>query len=128
MCDFKQPQLFRYFLKDCKVYHPIPVHVITRYRCGQSPFCSCDHVVGGQRKAPMDKSQIGQSPLHKTKAPKKKIKQDKTLNFENTIKKTNTQGAQSPFCSCDHVGWGWGWGWGEKSSMDKSPIRQKLQG
>ena len=39
----------------------ISVHVITWYRCGQSTFSSCDHV-GGQRKATMDKSTIGQRP------------------------------------------------------------------
>ena len=38
-----------------KMYNPLSVHVITWSRCGQSPFCSCDHV-GVQRKAPMDKS------------------------------------------------------------------------
>ena len=40
-----------------KVHDPM----ITWYRCGRSTFASCDHV-GGQRKAKMDKSNIGRKP------------------------------------------------------------------
>ena len=62
-----------------KVYDQIfSEHVITWYRCGQSTFSSCDHV-GGQRKAKMDKSTIGQ------KEQRIKIKADKTTKRENIL-------------------------------------------
>ena len=57
-----------------KVYDPM----ITWYRCGQSTFSSCDHL-GGQRKAKMDKSTIGQ------KYQRIKIKADKTPKRENIL-------------------------------------------
>ena len=54
-----------------KVYDPM----ITWYRSGQSTFSSWDHV-GGQRKAKMDKSTIGQ------KSQRIKLKADKTIQKE----------------------------------------------
>ena len=54
----QNPQKRKYFnTPTIKVYDPM----ITRYRCGQSSFTSCDHV-GRQRKAKLDKSTIGQKP------------------------------------------------------------------
>ena len=54
-----------------KVYDPM----ITWYRSGQSTFSSWDHV-GGQRKAKMDKSALGQKPQ------RIKLKADKTIQKE----------------------------------------------
>ena len=55
--------------------------------CGQSTFSSCNHV-GGQRKAKMDKSTIGQKPQGI------KIKVDKTPKRENILILQN-QGVRS---------------------------------
>ena len=60
------------------MYNPISVHVITRYRLGQSTFCSCDHV-SGQTRAQMDKSITGQKPQ------RIKIKVDKSNKTENNL-------------------------------------------
>ena len=103
-----------------KVYVPM----ITWYIGGQSTFSSCDHV-GGQRKAKMDKSAIGQ------KYQRIKLKVDKTSKkrkYFNTPtikvydqKLTWYRGGQSTFSSCDHVGEH------RKAKMDKSSIGQKPQ-
>ena len=61
-----------------KVYNPISVHVITRYRLGQSTFCSCDHV-SRQTRAQMRKSITGQKPQ------RIKIKVDKSNKTENNL-------------------------------------------
>ena len=58
----KTPKRWQYFTNpNIKAHDPISGHVITWYRCGQSTFSSCGHV-GGQRKAKMNKSTIGQQP------------------------------------------------------------------
>ena len=75
----QNPQKRKYFnTPTIKVYDPISLHVITWYRCGQSTFSLCDHV-GGQRKAKMDKSTIGQKPQMI------KIKVDKTPKWGNIL-------------------------------------------
>ena len=61
-----------------KVYDIISVHVITWYRCGQWTFLLCDPE-GGQRKAKMDKSTIGQQPQ------RIRIKADKKPKRENIL-------------------------------------------
>ena len=64
----KTPKKRKYFnTVTIKVYD----YMITWYSGGQSTFSSCDHV-GGQRKAKMDKSAIGQKPQ------RIKLKVDKT--------------------------------------------------
>ena len=71
----QNPQKRKYFnTPTMKVYDPM----ITWYRCGQSTFSSCDHL-GGQRKAKMDKSTIGQ------KYQRIKMKADKTKKRENIL-------------------------------------------
>ena len=66
----KPPKMRKYFnTPTIKVYDPM----ITWYKCGQPTFSSCDDV-GGQRKAKMDKSTIGQKPQ------RLRIKSDKTPN------------------------------------------------
>ena len=96
----------------------------TWYRGGQSTFSWCDHV-GGQRKAKIDKSSIGQ------KYQRKKLKADKTpkkRNYFNTLTIkvydpmiTWYTGGQSTFSSCDHM-------FGQrKAKIHKSAIGQKLQ-
>ena len=117
----KTPQKRKYFnTPTIKVYDPM----ITWYRGKQSTFSSCDHV-GGQRKAKMDKSAIGQKQLTiKLKADKspKKRKYFNTVTikvYDYMI--TWYRGGQSTFSSCDHVG-------GQrKAKMDKSAIGQKPQ-
>ena len=75
----KPPKTRKYFnTPTIKVYNPISVHVITRYRLGQSTFCSCDHV-SGQTRAQMDKSIAGQKPQ------RIKIKEDKSNKTENNL-------------------------------------------
>ena len=71
----QNPQKRKYFnTPTIKVYD----FMITWYKCGQSTFSSCDHV-GGQRKAKMDKSTIGQKPQ------RIKLKADKTPKRENIL-------------------------------------------
>ena len=75
----QNPQKRKYInTPTIKVYDPISIHVITWYRCGQSTFSSCDHV-GGQRKAEIDKSTIGQKPQ------RIKIKANKTPKRRNIL-------------------------------------------
>ena len=109
----------KYFnTKTIKVYDTIFIW----YRGGQSTFSSCDHV-GGQRKAKMDKSAIGQKQrrikLKVDKSPKKR-KYFNTVTikvYDYMI--TWYRGGQSTFSSCDHV-------CGQrKAKMDKSAIGQK---
>ena len=100
-----------------KVYDPM----ITWYRGGQSTFSSCDHV-GGQRKAKMDKSAIGQKPQRIKLNADKTAKKRKYFNTQ-TIKVydpmiTWYRGGQSTFSSCDHVG-------GEKSKNGQKRHRTK---
>ena len=117
----KTPQKRKYFnTPTMKVYVPM----ITWYIGGQSTFSSCDHV-SGQRKAKMDKSNIGK------KYQRIKLKVDKTSKkrkYFNTItikvydqKLTWYRGGQSTFSSCDHVGEQ------RKAKMDKCSIGQKPQ-
>ena len=118
----KSPKKRKYFnTVTIKVYD----YMITWYRGGQSTFSSCDHV-GGQRKAKMDKSAIGQ------KNQRIKLKADKTLQKRKyfntpTVKvydpmNTWYRGGQSTFLSCDHVGRQ------RKAKMDKSAIGQSPKG
>ena len=103
-----------------KVYDPMNIWC----RGGQSTFSSCDHM-GGQRKAKMDKSAIGQKPQ------RIKLKVDKTPQKRKyfntpTIKVyypmiTWYRGGQSTFSLCDYVGSQ------RKAKMDKSAIGQKPQ-
>ena len=68
----KTPQKRQYFnTPTIKVYDPMIIWYIGL----QSTFSSCDHV-GGQRKAKMDKSAIGQKPQ------RIKLKADKTIKKE----------------------------------------------
>ena len=98
------------------------------YRCGQSTFSSCDHM-GGQRKAPMDESNIGQKPqrikIKADKNPKKrKYSNTPTIKVYNPISAhviTWYRCGQSTFSSCGHVGRQ------RKAPMDESTIRQKPQ-
>ena len=117
----KSPKKRKYFnTVTIKVYD----YMITWYRGGQSTFSSCNHV-GGQRKAKMDKSAIGQ------KRQRIKLKVDKTPQkrqyFNTTTIKvydpmiTLYRGGQSTFSSCNHVGEQ------RKAKMDKSAIGQKPQ-
>ena len=73
-----------------KVYNPISGHVIT-----MTTGVDNQHHVGAQRKAPMDKSTIGQKPQ------RIKIKADKPQKRQYFSTKNN-QGVQSHFWSCDH--------------------------
>ena len=103
-----------------RVYDPM----ITWYRGGQSTFSSCDHM-GGQRKAKMDKSSIGQNyqriKLKADKTPKKR-KYFNTLTikvYDPMI--TWYSCGQSTFSSCDHV-------FGQrKAKIHKSAIGQKQE-
>ena len=71
----QNPQKRKYFnTPTIKVYDPM----ITWYTCGQWTFSSCDNV-GGQRKAKMDKSTIGQKPQ------RIKLKAYKTPKRENIL-------------------------------------------
>ena len=98
--------------------------MITWYRSGQSIFSSWDHV-GGQRKAKMDKSALGQKPQRIKLKVDKKPQERKYFNTP-TIKVHDAmitwyRGGQPTFSSCDHVG-------GQrKAKMDKSAIRKKPQ-
>ena len=71
----KTPQERQYFSTiTIKVYNPISGHVITITTCVDN-----QHHVGAQRKAPMDKSTIGQKPQ------RIKIKADKTPKRGNIL-------------------------------------------
>ena len=107
-----------------KVYDPM----ITWYRWGQSTFSSCDHV-GGQRKAKMDKSTIGQKPQRiKIKADKKpkreniSILQQSRCTISSLVMWSHDTGVDNQHSRhADHVG-------GQrKAKMDKSTIGQKPQ-
>ena len=68
----KTPKMRKHFnTPTIKVYDPM----ITWYRCGQSTFSSCHHVVA-QRKTKLDKSTIGRNPQ------RIRIKADKTPKNE----------------------------------------------
>ena len=117
----KTPKKRKYFnTPTVKVYDPM----FTWYRGGQSTFSSCDHV-GGQRKARMDKSAVGQKPQRIKLKVDKTIKKRKYFNTP-TIKVydpmiTWYRDGQSTFSSCDDVG-------GQrKAKMDKNAIGQKQQ-
>ena len=117
----KTPKKRKYFnTPTVKVYDPM----FTWYRGGQSTFSSCDHV-GGQRKARMDKSAVGQKPQRIKLKVDKTIKKRKYFNTP-TIKVydpmiTWYRGGQSTLSSCDHVGAQ------RKAKMDKNAIGQKQQ-
>ena len=71
----QNPQKRQYFsTPTVKVYNPISGHVITI-----TPGAHNQHHVGAQRKAPMDKSTIGQKPQ------RIKIKADKTSKRGNIL-------------------------------------------
>ena len=117
----KPPKMKKYFnTKTIKVYEPM----ITWYRCGQSTFSSYN-LVGGQRKAKMDKSAIGRKPQNV------RIKADKTPKMRKyfntpTIKVHDNmitwyRCGKSTFSSCDHVGLQ------RKAKMDKSTRGRKPQ-
>ena len=103
-----------------KVHDPM----ITWYRYGRSTFSSCDHV-GGQRKAKMDKSNIGRKPqrikIKVAKPPKmRKYFNTPTIKVHDPMI-TWYRCRRSTFSSCDHVG-------GQrKAKMDKSTIGRKPQ-
>ena len=125
----QNPQKIQIFTTPTiKVHDKISDHVITWYRCGQSTFSSLGHV-GGQRKAKMDKSTIGQQPqrikIKADKTPKRcKYFNTPTIKVHDPISGhviTWYRCGQSTFSSLFHVG-------GQrKDKMDKSTIGQQPQ-
>ena len=126
---YTTPKRCKYFTAPTiKVHDTISGHLITWYRCGQSTFSSCGHV-GGQRKAKMDKSTIGQQPqrikINADKTPKRcKYFTTPTIKVHDLISGhviTWYRCGQSTFSSCGHVSIQ------RKAKMDKSTIGQQRQ-
>ena len=126
---YTTPKRCKYFTAPTiKVHDTISGHVITWYRCGQSTFSSCGHV-GGQRKAKMDKSTIGQQPQRIKIKADKNPKRCKYFATKNIMVHDLISGhvitwyrcGQSTFSSCGHVSIQ------RKEKMDKSTIGQQPQ-